>query len=839
MFGTLGSNAILDLSGLTVKGVAATNNEIAYKTLNDNNLNGGVVLDYLKNVTVTGVDNNLRGEFGKAVLAAGQTSLTVDNTLVLTGSGDLVQSVDANDNKKLAGVTLGQNGVFVTTGADAVVGAITAQTDGELDVADGSLTVEGNVSVAEVYVDGGLTVNGDVTSATLNVDKGSFQTGTVDVDGYKTPGNVTTSHLQIEDTGSFTADGKVTLNDLQPSDDEESYVYGNATIAELYAGKQTVYVGNSAAENSQSGHLVVGELKSGAIFADPAWQEGSVLALDAASTVVVGEVASGASVQAGQGSIVAIGATATADEAAQLFAQTGYGLGDRTTAANKGKDLVKAVLYVSNEKVDAEGKVSYVTATGNLSATGATTYAAVPGVNIGANTMLVMDANKVDTTGATAVFEEDITFNNDAELYVANLSAHDQIKVGTFVSGAEDFAERVEDLTFTGDILMDAALTVDDTTNVGTIGVTMTSDEELAALGYEDIVGMNVAQAMYDQNKNLGTSSSVAFNNWLYTSTNGLGTPKAVRTAAKDVAGLGATTGVQTLTMDAVNQMADTVADRTSILTQRGQGVNVWADVNGGKFEAKTLFDGAGYSSDIYSGVLGLDYQFSCNAVLGAALTIGTADTDSKNSGVAASTDSDLVGFSVYASKTFADIWNVSADIGYLQASNDVTANGYAHAWKFSEDTDAWTVGVRGEVLTKAGSVNIVPHLGLRYTAISTDGFEAGYVTDIDDQNVFQMPVGVTVSVDFETNGWTIAPKFDLSVVPTFGDKDADLKLGITGVSTTDDYAVRVIDSNPVQAQLGVNATNGAWGFGLSYKLGVGSDDRMNNSFNANVRYAF
>ena len=839
MFGTLGSNAILDLSGLTVKGVAATNNEIAYKTLNDNNLNGGVVLDYLKNVTVTGVDNNLRGEFGKAVLAAGQTSLTVDNTLVLTGSGDLVQSVDANDNKKLAGVTLGQNGVFVTTGADAVVGAITAQTDGELDVADGSLTVEGNVSVAEVYVDGGLTVNGDVTSATLNVDKGSFQTGTVDVDGYKTPGNVTTSHLQIEDTGSFTADGKVTLNDLQPSDDEESYVYGNATIAELYAGKQTVYVGNSAAENSQSGHLVVGELKSGAIFADPAWQEGSVLALDAASTVVVGEVASGASVQAGQGSIVAIGATATADEAAQLFAQTGYGLGDRTTAANKGKDLVKAVLYVSNEKVDAEGKVSYVTATGNLSATGATTYAAVPGVNIGANTMLVMDANKVDTTGATAVFEEDITFNNDAELYVANLSAHDQIKVGTFVSGAEDFAERVEDLTFTGDILMDAALTVDDTTNVGTIGVTMTSDEELAALGYEDIVGMNVAQAMYDQNKNLGTSSSVAFNNWLYTSTNGLGTPKAVRTAAKDVAGLGATTGVQTLTMDAVNQMADTVADRTSILTQRGQGVNVWADVNGGKFEAKTLFDGAGYSSDIYSGVLGLDYQFSCNAVLGAALTIGTADTDSKNSGVAASTDSDLVGFSVYASKTFADIWNVSADIGYLQASNDVTANGYAHAWKFSEDTDAWTVGVRGEVLTKAGSVNIVPHLGLRYTAISTDGFEAGHVTDIDDQNVFQMPVGVTVSVDFETNGWTIAPKFDLSVVPTFGDKDADLKLGITGVSATDDYAVRVIDSNPVQAQLGVNATNGAWGFGLSYKLGAGSDDRMNNSFNANVRYAF
>lgn len=290
--------------------------------------------------------------------------------------------------------------------------------------------------------------------------------------------------------------------------------------------------------------------------------------------------------------------------------------------------------------------------------------------------------------------------------------------------------------------------------------------------------------------------------------------------------------------MDAVNQMADTVAARTSILTQRAQGVNVWVDVNGGRFEGKKVMDGAGYSSDIYAGTLGADYQFANGAVLGAALTIGTADTDSKGTTAKTSMDSDLVGFSVYGSKTFADIWNVAGDIGYLQASNDVTESGYGFG-DFSEDVNAFTLGVRGEVLTKAGSVNIVPHLGLRYTRLSTDGFTAGFNTEIDDQNIFQMPVGVTVSADFETSGWTIAPKFDLSVVPTFGDKDADLKLGITGVSASDDLSVRVINSNPVQATLGVSATNGAWGFGLNYKLGVGSDDRMNNSFNANVRYAF
>ena len=453
---------------------------------------------------------------------------------------------------------------------------------------------------------------------------------------------------------------------------------------------------------------------------------------------------------------------------------------------------------------------------------------AISGVNVATNSMLAIDATTVDTTGATAVFAQAMTLEDNSVVYLANAAAGQTIKLsGTSVK------DHGADLFYHGDLLMDA--NIDDATNNLTVTMIGAADREV--LG--NLPGMKAAMAMYETGANIGnTSKSALFNDWLYTSSNHASINE-VRTAAKDVASLGATTGVQTMTMDAVNQMGETVADRVSLLTQRAVGVNVWAAANGGMFEAKSLFDGAGYESDIYSGVLGVDYQFACNAVLGAALTIGTADTDNKNSGVKASTDSDLVGFSVYASKTFADVLGVSADIGYLTASNDVTANGYGQSWKFSQDTDAFTIGLRTEVLAEVGAVKLVPHIGIRYTALSTDGFEAGYKTEIDDQNIFQMPVGVTVSGDFQTGDWTIAPKFDLSVVPTFGDKDADLKLGITGVKATDDLAVRVIDSNPVQATLGVNATNGAWGFGLNYKLGVGSDDRMNNTFNVNVRYAF
>ena len=65
------------------------------------------------------------------------------------------------------------------------------------------------------------------------------------------------------------------------------------------------------------------------------------------------------------------------------------------------------------------------------------------------------------------------------------------------------------------------------------------------------------------------------------------------------------------------------------------------------------------------------------------------------------------------------------------------------------------------------------------------------------------MSVGVRVAADFETSGWTIAPKFDLSVVPTWGDKKADMKLGIAGANAQDSLSVEVIDSN-LQATLGL-----------------------------------
>ena len=825
------STGLLNLGALTISD-AVTDGKALFADVTGSGALAGIASDALSQATVTGVNGSFTkaGSYGKLEAATADAAATVSGAaLTLNGTGDLFTYVSGSETT-VKGITLGNSGSLTTTGSangGAKIGAVLkgdGATGTALTVADnGVLTVSQTdlasndqgiklVNVDTLTIGKGAQLTAGITKAAVAASGqtpatpatyGDIEAGTLNVDGKLDASNST---VTVTSGATFTGDVASTVKTLS-----------------LQSGA-TVSVGT----NTAAGKLVVNNVSgNGTIFADPAFVKG---VSQSHSTVAVETVSADSTVVAGQNSVVAVGFkdTAAADAA---FAKTGFVLAD-TTAENAPANAVNSVLYVQGTK-DANG--GHVSATGKFAATNETRPTQYgQGVRIDKGSLLVVDASTVDATyGNTAVFNGNVNVEEGAKVYLANVVNGNTIKLGTD-------AQFNGDLHFEGDLLLNEQMS-------GPTVTIKSADLKTLKSEFGDVAGIDAAWGMFDEGANLNNNSkSAAFNKWLYTSTSsaGVGSGDRVDTVrlnkiAADVASLGATTGVQTMTMDAVNQMGETVADRVSLLTQRAAGVNVWAAANGGMFEAKSLFDGAGYESDIYSGVLGVDYQFACNAVLGAALTIGTADTDNKNSTVKASTDSDLVGFSVYASKTFVDVIGVSADIGYLTASNDVTANGYGQSWKFSQDTDAFTIGLRTEVLAKVGAVKLVPHIGIRYTALSTDGFEAGYKTEIDDQNVFQMPVGVTVSGDFQTGDWTVAPKFDLSVVPTFGDKDADLKLGITGVNATDDLAVRVIDSNPVQATLGVNATNGAWGFGLNYKLGVGSDDRMNNTFNVNVRYAF
>ena len=837
------ADGLINVGNVTITGLISDKNEITYDELKALN---GLTTDAIKQVTVTGADTIDRTiSVGNLKIAGntttGASTIAGGKTVTLNGSGMLVYydkptTGSTAVTQTLAGVKLGEKSTLVVaTAADqaAEIGAVEGES-GNFRVESGSLTVKGNVNVADLTVEAGSLTLG---AAAEGADAYAITAKTLEVQADAVVSAAANSlTLTGGSNADFTADdrydgvntvaGSLAVKTLETAND--LLVTGTAQIDTL-KGNGKVLVGT----DESAGSLVVNNLE-GTVFADPAWVDGKS---EAASTVLVKAVKATGSVEAGRNSVVTVGGEKafTADEVQAL---TGFTLAETPTDDDEttGVKAVKSIdTYTVNSVVVLGGDKTTVMDGTIVASNSEQPNARQYQVRINGNSMLVVDALKLDTTGETALFAQQTNLADGSILYIDNAA-----------NGQKFLLSKANDTSYSADAVFEGNLLMEESYNKysNTLSIGMTDKSEVVdKLG--DVAGLDAIYGMYENGENVGNTNAKFFRDLMssqtssaYDKTTGEWNFQTIRTTLNDVAAIGATTGAQAVTMDAVNQMADTVAARTSILTQRAQGVNVWVDVNGGRFEGKKVMDGAGYSSDIYAGTLGADYQFANGAVLGAALTIGTADTDSKGTTAKTSMDSDLVGFSVYGSKTFADIWNVAGDIGYLQASNDVTESGYGFG-DFSEDVNAFTLGVRGEVLTKAGSVNIVPHLGLRYTRLSTDGFTAGFNTEIDDQNIFQMPVGVTVSADFETSGWTIAPKFDLSVVPTFGDKDADLKLGITGVSASDDLSVRVIDSNPVQATLGVSATNGAWGFGLNYKLGVGSDDRMNNSFNANVRYAF
>ena len=294
--------------------------------------------------------------------------------------------------------------------------------------------------------------------------------------------------------------------------------------------------------------------------------------------------------------------------------------------------------------------------------------------------------------------------------------------------------------------------------------------------------------------------------------------------------------GVFGTSLDINDQVTGAVERRTSLANlnaPRTVGFTPWVDVFGTKNEAKRIYDGtSGYEADIYGAVLGFDYTASCGGTLGVAFNVGQADANSTNiSEAKIENDADFYGFSLYAAQTFGD-FNVRADFGYTQVKNDLSMAGVTKTWKESQDADMITFGVGTEYLVQAGALNVVPHAGIRMTRIDLDDSKFG--GEYEAMTVYQLPLGVTFSGTFEQAGWKVAPMVDLTVVPTFGDKDAEVKF-YGGASDV----VRAVDSNPIRATLGVEAQTGAWTFGVNYGLTAGSDDRLNNSFNANARYTF
>ena len=788
--------------------------------------NSSLVANDGKNLTVRDVDgtkslntvatsDNAAVNFTNASMlgALAFDKVTTDVTITGPSSGAVVLAGDASGNA-FTGVASGKavnvsGNVKLGAGIDGVTDAKAINVANKLVVAGtANLGIDTTVTTKDITNNGAITVTGSLAAASL-------AGGTVTLTG---------GDLYVAGTApkAETRARTFALRAAAPSA-EETPKYETAFAVETKVGTQ----GTAATPDFVVFGTTDTAVKAKALKAlESAEVSGStaVLYVDKHLSLARGAVALGALAPDGNGTLTS----------------------DANTAVVIDTQAIAAHNYAPTEGLFTGVTVGNGTLSGDVVLTNLTNKAFTKNAD-GSFSMLLGDNV---TVGADKVA-------TDAGFYTARFDAASKSLVvaadetelqnlkdaGVYIAGA--VAQDVRTMTNSGNQLVRDVIYGNAAHDAFRAGI----DEQTGALSAAAQQVLTDAGIRFDDNfkdnegritltENMGVTAEVAaqvqaYNDQITAIVNGAAAYEAASlNAAANMAVAG---GAFTTALDINDQVTATLNRRTSLanlnVSRAEAGITPWVDVFGTTNEAKRLYgSNAGYEADIYGAVLGFDYTASCGSVIGLALNVGTADGNSVGDGVKVDNDTDFYGVSLYAARQFGD-FNVQADLGYTQTSNDLKTNGAYGAYSESLDADVFTFGVGTEFLASAGMVNVVPHAGIRLTTIDMDASKFG--ADYDKMTVYQLPLGVTFSGNFEAAGFKVAPMVDVSVVPTFGDKDAVASF------IGQDVTTRVVDTNPVQAKLGVTAQSGAWTFGINYGLTAGGDDRMNNSLNANVRYTF
>ena len=230
-----------------------------------------------------------------------------------------------------------------------------------------------------------------------------------------------------------------------------------------------------------------------------------------------------------------------------------------------------------------------------------------------------------------------------------------------------------------------------------------------------------------------------------------------------------------------------------------------------------------GYDSNFGGVVLGADYTWANSLRLGAMINMGTGSSESNGNLSKTENDFDSLGGGLYAGYMIGNI-GLSADVNYTNVSNDVKQTNSLGLLAGEFDTNVISTGLKAEYKHQINDVNIIPHLGVRFSHINVDQADmamAGHnviSTKDADANIWQFPVGVTVSKDIKTaSGWNVKPMVDLSIIPVAGDKNMAQDISFAGINGVATMENEIMDSVSGRAQIGVEVSKNNYYMGLDY----------------------
>ncbi len=285
---------------------------------------------------------------------------------------------------------------------------------------------------------------------------------------------------------------------------------------------------------------------------------------------------------------------------------------------------------------------------------------------------------------------------------------------------------------------------------------------------------------------------------------------------------------------------------KTSLGSVEGENISLWATPLFKRQSSDSFkLEGSLYGAKLkLSGLaIGADTALDEHNRLGMAISFGKGNARSR--GEILNTINDysfygIDGYGMYKDGPFSVLYDAS----FTHISNDVSQDTFRGSLDADFDAKVLSLGANIKYLQSFEYLDMEPHIGVRASHVDIDGFDAK-INNIDylksnssSANFIKFPLGVTLSKNFEFDGWQIKPVFDTAVVFSVGDKSWNLCSDITGMGR-ESTSADVLDTVTIQGTLGVDVKyNEALSFGVGYTFS-GSHDVKEHALSGSIRYNF
>ncbi len=346
---------------------------------------------------------------------------------------------------------------------------------------------------------------------------------------------------------------------------------------------------------------------------------------------------------------------------------------------------------------------------------------------------------------------------------------------------------------------------------------------------------------MVDKTLEVGKDGDAAFDFFNAAASSKNNATKDAQVAAfNSAANMGEMGGVNHAAYSVSNAMTDAVADHLSIATHGDQDKDIWAHYVHNKENIENIRLGglsAGYDLQYNGIVVGSDLYKKGKATAGIALSYIEGDVTNSNIASYTKNEAEYYGASVYGR---IDNGNsaVLGDITYMHGSSDISQNNSGYKLTADADTDVFSIGVRAEQKIEAGIGQFVPYAGLRYMHLGTGNYtnSIGMNYDVDEQNLWLLPVGVTYSCEAQKGGWTIRPVVEAGYVWAMGDRDTNQTVSLNGAANG--FGFDTADSGSFVSRFAVEAERANIVYSLGYEYQKG-DTVKANKWMANMTWKF